>query len=174
MYLTIGNERAELMNLSAIMVGVLLLFCISNVTAGQKPTTAPASKPTSQPAKAATQPHATSNKVEDIVVSPTLDEKQREVSAAINAKVKLELQGNPTTGYQWQVKNIKGKGATQAGEIKYVPSKAPQGIVGSGGVFVANFKVVGKEKTEIEFVYVRPWEEDVEPIKTFKLVIESF
>jgi predicted secreted protein len=83
----------------------------------------------------------------------------------------VALKGNATTGFQWQVGKI-GGGVRQTGNVDYVPDKHPERMVGFGGTFIFHFDVVKAAKTKIRLVYVRPWEKDKSPEKTFEVVID--
>ena len=45
-------------------------------------------------------------------------------------------------------------------------------MVGFGGTFIFHFNVVKATKTKIRLVYVRPWEKDKPPEKTFEVTID--
>jgi inhibitor of cysteine peptidase len=95
------------------------------------------------------------------------------VSIAAGKTFDVSLKGNPTTGYQWQIKKIEGDAIQQAGNDDYAPDSNPRGMVGSGGTFVFHFKVTKSAKTAIRLVYVRPWEKDTPPIQSFEVTIDS-
>jgi inhibitor of cysteine peptidase len=84
----------------------------------------------------------------------------------------VALEGNPTTGYDWQVGKIEGDTVMQVGKMDYVPKKHPQGMVGVGGTCVFHFKVVKPGKTKIKLKYLRSWEKK-KPEKTFEAEIDS-
>ncbi|NOZ29638.1 MAG: protease inhibitor I42 family protein [Chloroflexi bacterium] len=84
--------------------------------------------------------------------------------------LEISLEANPTTGYQWQMAPeapvdeavLKPLGDT------YQPGGAP-GVVGAGGRWIGRFQAVAPGETEIQLVYVRPWEKEGEPAETFSL-----
>ena len=49
----------------------------------------------------------------------------------------------------------------------------PKRTAGIGGRYVLHFKATKAAKTKIHLVYVRPWEKDKPPAKTFETVIDS-
>jgi inhibitor of cysteine peptidase len=84
------------------------------------------------------------------------------------------LAGNPTTGYSWSIdKNDKTR-LSPVGKPEYIRDPAPEGIVGSGGMYRFKFKAEKTGTTDLKLVYKRPWEKDKKPAKTFtlKVVIE--
>jgi inhibitor of cysteine peptidase len=92
------------------------------------------------------------------------------VHATVGDTLRIELAGNPTTGFQWSVTAVKGKAAVQSGEVRYQPSPTAAGIVGSGGTFIATFKAVKVGKVVVTMAYRRPWETG-SPAKTFTVTI---
>jgi predicted secreted protein len=98
---------------------------------------------------------------------------KKTVQLPVGTSFDVALKGNATTGYQWQLDKIEGGGVRQAGKIDYVPDKHPERMVGFGGTFIFHFDVVKATKTKIRLVYVRPWEKDKPPEKTFEVTIDS-
>jgi inhibitor of cysteine peptidase len=95
------------------------------------------------------------------------------VAVAAGKSFDLVLKANATTGFQWQVKKIDGDAVEQVGKDDYIPDEHAPGIVGVGGRAVFHFKVTKGAKTKIELVYLRPWEKDTPPVKTFEVTIDS-
>ena len=94
-----------------------------------------------------------------------------EVKVENNKEFKVALEGNPTTGYSWFLKNveeIKNSGLIELLNLNehcsadYV-QKGNEGLVGVGGVFCFKFKVnnaEGKDMPKLCFEYKRPWEKE--------------
>ncbi len=81
--------------------------------------------------------------------------------------VELILEGNPTTGYQWSVVRITETALSQDYEESYAPgSTGGTPVVGSGGVYKFQFKAVKAGTSTVELAYHRPWEQNVEPLRT--------
>ena len=95
------------------------------------------------------------------------------VKVAVGKSLTIVLEGNPTTGYQWQIGKIDGASVREEGKPEYVAKKRPAGMVGVGGTFVFRFKAVKPGKSEIKLVYLRPWEKDTPPAKSFAVKIEA-
>lgn len=78
------------------------------------------------------------------------------------------LPSNPTTGYSWQF----GGGDPSICSIeenRYEGSET--GRVGAGGYELWIFRATGHGRTQGVFTYVRPWENDQNPIRTIQLEV---
>jgi len=86
----------------------------------------------------------------------------------------VELEGNPTTGYVWEV-DISNPDIVKEMGNEYISSQLDDDVVGVGGVFRFNFQGVAPGETEITFKYHRPWEEDTPPLDTvtYTAVVDS-
>lgn len=89
------------------------------------------------------------------------------LSIASGDLVTLELEGNPTTGYTWEITIVDGTALTVLGEPEY---RSDTELVGSPGVFCFRFRAAAEGETEIELVYHRSWE-DEEPLQTFRFTV---
>jgi len=83
----------------------------------------------------------------------------------------VRLKGNPTTGYTWRTAELTGEAVEQLGKPAYVPRQHPPGMVGVGGRFVFKFQAVKPGTSQIKLEYVRPWEKDKPPIRTFTITV---
>lgn len=77
----------------------------------------------------------------------------------------VTLEGNPTTGYTWEVDSIDQAVLKQIGEPEFKPSS---GALGAGGVMTLQFQAVSQGETSLRLVYHRPWEQGIAPEKTFE------
>ena len=94
------------------------------------------------------------------------------VKTAIGTLISVALAGNATTGYQWQVDKMQGNAVRENGKADYTQQKHDPELVGVGGTFLFHFKAAKAGSTKFKFVYVRPWETDKPPAKTFEVTIE--
>lgn len=73
--------------------------------------------------------------------------------------VVIQLEANPTTGYQWFIKNYDHRLLSLNGS-QYVPPK--KNIMGGPGKMIYNFSVnphvARPQNSNIQFLYRRPWE----------------
>ena len=95
-----------------------------------------------------------------------------ELKVENNKEFKVALEGNPTTGYSWFLKNaeeiknskiIEILNLDEHGTAEYVQKGNEHGLVGVGGVFCFKFKVnntEGKDLPKLAFEYKRPWEKE--------------
>jgi inhibitor of cysteine peptidase len=78
----------------------------------------------------------------------------------------VELPGNPSTGYMWEV------GSVNTSVLKPVESatkfKSDTNLMGSPGKITLRFKAAGAGKTALKLVYRRSWEKNVAPIKAYQ------
>ena len=76
----------------------------------------------------------------------------------------LELEGNPTTGYSWQVTAIDPAVLAPAGEPDYESSSDADG---AGGIYTFRFDAVGPGETEVVLQYFPSWEEPTDTAGRF-------
>jgi len=81
-------------------------------------------------------------------------------SVNAGSEIKIVLEGNPTTGYSWDVASFSTNCLQQIGAMAYLQSEQPGGKhrVGVGGKFMFRFKAVGSGQGQIQLIYRRPWE----------------
>ena len=84
---------------------------------------------------------------------------------------KLELRGNPTTGYTW-IYTIEDDSIIQADEdIQYL---GREGISGAPSLFTYTIRSIKTGDTTLRFEYKRPWEDkDAEEIRFFKVNVKE-
>jgi len=80
----------------------------------------------------------------------------------------ISLEGNPTTGYTWEVAELDEQVLRQIGQAEFKPESD---AIGAGGVQTLRFETVNSGQTTLKLVYRRPWEEDVEPAETFSVQV---
>ncbi len=96
------------------------------------------------------------------------------INATAGEFLVVTLEGNPTTGYTWEVTEpLDDLVLRQVGDIAFVQDYAEPGLVGVPGVQIATFEVVGAGDATIKMVYHRPWETEVEPVDTFTLNVTA-
>ena len=75
----------------------------------------------------------------------------------------VSLEGNPTTGYTWEVVQVDEQVLRPLGEPAFTPTSE---ALGAPGTQVLRFRAEGEGRTTLRLVYHRPWEE-AEPERTF-------
>ena len=84
----------------------------------------------------------------------------------------VTLESNPTTGYGWEVVETQESILEQMGEAEFKPSQTGEPpLVGAGGWEIFRFEAISAGQMTLQLVYRRPWEEGVEPVKTFSLQV---
>ena len=78
------------------------------------------------------------------------------------------LEGNPTTGYLWEVEGVDKSILQPIDDAVFLPDSD---AIGSGGKLTLRFHAMATGQTTLRLVYHRPWEEDVAPLKTFEVNI---
>jgi inhibitor of cysteine peptidase len=99
----------------------------------------------------------------------TLADDGKTIKAATGKKIEISLKGNPTTGFEWRMVELKSEVVKTDGKGEYVPDKNDQPKVGSGGTYVFKFITAKPGKVTLKFEYLRPWEKDKEPAQKFSV-----
>jgi inhibitor of cysteine peptidase len=124
------------------------------------------------------QTYRNGNLVEELelieAISPTYANESNNnttISVTTGRFLVITLEGNPTTGYTWEVTEpLDDQVLRQVGEIAFVPESD---LIGAGGVQIATFEAVGAGEATIKLVYHRPWETEVEPLDTFTVNVTA-
>ena len=103
------------------------------------------------------------------VIKLTLAEDGKTIKAATGKKMEISLKGNPTTGFEWRMAELKSEVVKTDGKGEYVPDKNNPPRVGSGGTFVFKFIAAKPGKATLKFEYLRPWEKDKAPAQKFSV-----
>ena len=90
------------------------------------------------------------------------------VEVAKGGTLAITLEGNPTTGYTWEVATSDESVLKLDGEPEF---KAKSQAIGAGGMMTLRFRAEGVGKTDLKLVYHRPWEKDQEPAETFEVAV---
>jgi inhibitor of cysteine peptidase len=83
----------------------------------------------------------------------------------------IELDANPTTGYQWQVSQEPDPVVARVVSIDYVPDETDEDVVGSGGIVRIEVEAVGVGTTTLGLEYVGPGA-DAEVAETRRFTVE--
>jgi inhibitor of cysteine peptidase len=102
-------------------------------------------------------------------VKASIDDNGREKQLKKGQTLVVTLEGNPTTGYSWEVAEpLDEQVLRQASEPEF---KAESEALGAGGVQVLRFEAVNAGQITLKLVYHRPWEKDVEPLETYSIQV---
>jgi len=102
-------------------------------------------------------------------VKATIADDGREMQLKKGQTLVVTLEGNPTTGYSWEVaEHLDEQVLRQTDEPEF---KAESDLVGAGGVQILRFEAENAGKFTLKLVYHRPWEKDVEPLETYSIQV---
>jgi inhibitor of cysteine peptidase len=91
------------------------------------------------------------------------------INLKLNETIKIKLESNPTTGYNWNLSDKTNTAIISLLSSDYKTSSSGKEVVGAGGYETITFKAIAKGNTTITLTYNKSWEEGVEPIETFEL-----
>ncbi len=96
-------------------------------------------------------------------------DKDRKISASTGEQFKIILDANETTGFAWQL--VGGMDSKVVKKVSDEYQEPNTGAIGAGGKHYWTFEAVGPGKTTIKLKYVRPWEPDASPDKTYEATV---
>jgi predicted secreted protein len=90
-----------------------------------------------------------------------------------NIHIALKIAGNPTTGFEWSIRNpsqinkslVNPTNLNQNNSCKFTTT-SDDGITGGSGFYRFEFDIRNKGTQSVEFIYRRPWETE-SPAKTY-------
>ena len=86
------------------------------------------------------------------------------VNVRLGATLEISLEGNPTTGYTWELAPDVQELFVPEGEAEFKPDST---LLGSGGLVTLRFKAVQEGAAELKLIYHRTFEPNVPPLRTF-------
>lgn len=92
----------------------------------------------------------------------------RLIDLYVGDKLEVTLPGNPTTGFQWDIRDIDPAILRTSGEPEFEPFSSR---VGSGGNIIMYFEAVRTGQMKLALIYHRPFEKDVPPAQTFEVTV---
>jgi inhibitor of cysteine peptidase len=95
------------------------------------------------------------------------DDQGKKVVLDVGDTLKVNLPGNPTTGFTWEIASL-DQSLLKLVDHSYKPSS---NLCGAGGLFTFTLNAEGQGNTELHMVYVRPWEKNSNPSQTFDVFI---
>ena len=93
----------------------------------------------------------------------------RELSVAVGDAIEIALPENPGTGYRWIVK----AGGEPCLSLESERFERGAAVPGRGGVHRWTFKVIAAGSAAIEMNYLRPWEKNVPPARSFMIKLHA-
>lgn len=102
-------------------------------------------------------------------VELTIKDQDTEIALEKGDLIKVSLEGNPTTGYQWEFVSADAPFLTQKGDPEY---KADSDLIGSGGVSTFTFEATDTGSGKLHLIYHRSFEPNVAPAKEFSASVQ--
>ena len=99
----------------------------------------------------------------------TASDNGKQVNFKVGEQIVITLNGNPSTGYSWEAKDLVTAIFEQVGDPVFQSSNPA--LVGSGGTLTLTFKTLKVGTSPLTLIYHRPWETGVEPIDTFSISV---
>jgi inhibitor of cysteine peptidase len=100
----------------------------------------------------------------------TEQENGRRVTVAQGDTLVVTLASNPTTGYEWRIAKDDPEHLKPLGKPEFI---GPQNRrVGAGGKQVFRFQAQSPGTTVVELHYLRPFEKDKPPARTYRLTAQ--
>ncbi len=90
------------------------------------------------------------------------------IELSVGDELVIALEGNPTTGYQWEMLPINNNVVELQNQPEY---KSGGSLVGSGGQYKFTLKAVKTGSATVALKNYRSFEADVPPIQTFSIDI---
>ena len=81
----------------------------------------------------------------------------------------VELESNPTTGYRWQIADAGKNGVLKAESVEFLAPETDR--CGAPGREKLSFVPAAAGETTLRLVYVRPWEKDQPPARSFRVTV---
>ena len=91
------------------------------------------------------------------------------INLKAGSQIVITLDGNPSTGYNWEAKDLDTNLLKQVGDPSFKSSNS--NLVGSGGSITLTFKSLKAGTTTLTLVYHRSWETNVAPLSTYTVTI---
>ena len=91
------------------------------------------------------------------------------VALGINDRLRVVIDGNPTTGYRWELRDLDPSLLRQIGEPTFSPFSNLQG---SGGNFTFTFMALKVGTTHLRLSYRRPFEKGVPPARRYDVRVK--
>ncbi|MBT3375659.1 MAG: protease inhibitor I42 family protein [Lentisphaerae bacterium] len=94
------------------------------------------------------------------------------VALIVGQRLAVQLAGNATTGYRWDLTRIEGKAVVRDGDLTYQADHRKRPLVGGGGRFTCFLLAKSPGTVKIELHYRRSWESAVKPLKRVAFTVE--
>jgi inhibitor of cysteine peptidase len=102
------------------------------------------------------------------VIQINQDDAGKTIQLSTGDKLEVYLEGNPSTGYIWEV--LSGQELLQqSSDMEF--TAASQQLVGSSGEMRFEFEAIAAGEAALQMVYLRPFERDIDPLQSYSVNI---
>ncbi len=102
----------------------------------------------------------------------TKDQNGQTLTMRVNEILQVSLDGNPTTGYVWETKDLDAALLAQQGELVYSTQATATRVAGAGGTYLFSYKALKAGQATLTIIYHRPWEKEAPPAETFQVTLK--
>ena len=102
------------------------------------------------------------------IIQLTMNDNGKVINTSSEAVLIIRLEGNPTTGYRWEVSEINHS------VISNVQQNIEPGsslAAGAGGPFVFRLSGLQTGSSKVTFKYLKPWEGDDSILQRFAITV---
>ena len=92
----------------------------------------------------------------------------RTIEMKTGETLKVSLEGNPTTGYNWYSSSSNPQVLSQVGDSSFAASS---NAMGACGMISLTFQALTAGETSLQLQYKRIWEAGIAPLSTYNLSI---
>jgi inhibitor of cysteine peptidase len=151
---------------------MMLALWVLPLLAGCAPTGANAADPTQLPVVAPTalppSPTANNTPVSQPAAGLTAADSGTTLYLEVGQTFTVTLEGNPSTGYTWEMSPADKPVLSQVGDVLAAPKS---NLVGAPAMLMLTFRADANGSQPLALVYHRPWEKDVAPVKVFNVTV---
>ena len=88
------------------------------------------------------------------------------VNVKVGSTLEIALEGNPTTGYTWEIAPESGTLLSPQGDPEF---KSASSALGSGGIVTLRFKAMQPGNMKLKLIYHRTFEPGVAPLQSYEI-----
>jgi inhibitor of cysteine peptidase len=99
----------------------------------------------------------------------TIADNGKPVTLKAGDTLAITLDSDPSTGYSWQLSNLKRAILREQGEPQYIPPAQP--LPGAGGQYIFQFVAVGAGRATLKLVYRQPFDRKAAPAEIFSIQV---
>ena len=91
------------------------------------------------------------------------------VAMIVHDTMRIQIEGNPTTGFTWEPENLDKSLLEPVGEPRFTSNS---NLAGGNGVFTFTFKALKAGVTHLRLIYHRPFEKNTPPAQLFDITLD--